>query len=432
VSALTTIGKVLYRLTLPGGLLLVAATGILRSGMLANSAEAVLFLPAAIAVAGLVLSAVFRRSLLFFAMLVLGTAQAALAWTVPNLSFRTGQTLFNVIAILVPLNLVVLAFVRERGIISAAGRRRLALVASEIIVAGLVCLPQLTPIAGWLDRAFLPEPVSSWSSWSHLSQPGLVAFVLAGVAMVVLLARRYHPSESGLLWALVASFVALRLGGTSYRAAVYFACGGLAIVVALLETSYKMAYHDELTKLPSRRSLNEDLMKLPPFYAISMVDVDHFKKFNDTYGHEAGDEVLRLVASRLARVTGGGKAYRYGGEEFAIVFPGKTASDVLGYLEGLRRVIEQSSFVVRGQERRSGKKGKNRPSREVKKKEVNVTVSIGVAASEGERAAPADVLRLADQGLYRAKAKGRNCTVSVRAKKGSGSAQPSMYTVGVS
>jgi diguanylate cyclase (GGDEF)-like protein len=253
-------------------------------------------------------------------------------------------------------------------------------------------------------------------------------WMAAGAVMVALLAWRYQPVESGLLWALVSCFVALRVGGTTYQAAIFFSSGGLAVIVALLETSYRMAYHDELTQLPGRRSLNEDLMKLPATYTIAMADVDHFKRFNDTYGHESGDQALRLVASRLARVTGGGKAYRYGGEEFAILFPGKAADDVVGYLEGLRRLIEQSTFVVRGKERRSGKKGKARSAKDPKKG-TSVTVSIGVASSSGDRAAPAEIMRLADQALYRAKAKGRNCTVSIRSKKGAASARPGMREV---
>jgi len=75
--------------------------------------------------------------------------------------------------------------------------------------------------------------------------------------------------------------------------------------------------------LPSRRALIERLPSLGRRYTVAMVDVDHFKNFNDTYGHDAGDQVLRMVASRLGEVSGGGTAFRYGGEEFTILFPGK-------------------------------------------------------------------------------------------------------------
>ncbi len=211
--------------------------------------------------------------------------------------------------------------------------------------------------AVWLEYSFVPE---AFSAWSHLSQLALLSFTLAVVTLAVLLLRRYTAVESGLLWALLASWIALAVGGGTVRADLFFAAAGATLFVALLETSYKMAYHDELTQLPSRRALNEALMKLPESYTIAMIDVDHFKKFNDSYGHEAGDQALRLVASRLAHVAGGGRAYRYGGEEFAVVFAGKPPEDVVVYLDRMRRIIEQSTFVVRGKDRRKSRGGKPR------------------------------------------------------------------------
>ncbi|HEX3156145.1 MAG TPA: GGDEF domain-containing protein, partial [Candidatus Angelobacter sp.] len=165
-------------------------------------------------------------------------------------------------------------------------------------------------------------------------------------------------------------------------------------------------------------------------YSIAMLDVDHFKKFNDSYGHESGDQALRLVASRLSHITGGGKAYRYGGEEFAIVFPNKSSEEVYVYLDRMRRVIEQSVFTVRGSDRRrKGKSGIGRGA----KKQTNVTVSIGLAATNGDKLAPAEVLRMADQALYKAKAKGRNCTITAKlSKSASAVQQPSMRILSVS
>ncbi len=404
------------------------AAALLRVDVLPDPESKARFLPLAVVATGLVLTAVFRRSRLFFAMLMVAVAQGALTGIAPQAGAGAAQVLFNAIALLLPLNLLALAFLRERGIISPAGRRRLALVAAQMVAIGILCLPQAEHAASWLDRPLVPV---IFSAWSHLSQPALAAFVAATTTMIVLLVRRYRPVESSLLWTLVASFVALRMGGTSYQAGIFFASGSLTMIVALLETSYRMAYHDELTQLPSRRALNEALMKLPGSYTIAMVDVDHFKKFNDTYGHEAGDQALRLVASRLAYVTGGGKAYRYGGEEFAVMYPGKTSEEVFVYLDRMRRLIEQSVFVVRGKERRKSSKGKARGGKEVKK-ETHVTVSIGLASSNGDGIAPAEVMRAADQALYRAKSKGRNCTVAARSGKAPASAEPSMRIVSVS
>jgi diguanylate cyclase (GGDEF)-like protein len=418
----------LYRLTLPGSLLLVFSALLIRVGVLADpQSPLVKFLPVTVFGIGLVLSAFFRRSRLFFALLVLALAQSAFGWVMPRLSADSARIVGNAVAILLPLNLLVLAFLRERGIISPAGRRRLAMVTLQVMSVAILCMPAMAHIAAQLTRAFIPL---IFSRWSRLSQPALLAFILAMAVMTVLLLRRYKAVESSLLWSVVAAFVALRAAGTSHLDGVYFAAGGLALIVALIETSYAMAYLDELTQLPSRRSLNDALLKLGDTYSIAMLDVDHFKKFNDSYGHESGDQALRLVASRLAHITGGGKAYRYGGEEFAIVFPNKASEEVFVYLDRMRRVIEQSVFTVRGADRRrKGKSGIGRGA----KKQTNVTVSIGLAATNGDKLAPAEVLRMADQALYKAKAKGRNCTITAKlSKSASAVQQPSMRVLSVS
>ena len=136
------------------------------------------------------------------------------------------------------------------------------------------------------------------------------------------------------------------------------ATAGLILISSIIENSYFLAYHDELTTLPARRAFNDALLRLEAPYAVAVVDIDHFKKFNDTYGHDTGDQVLRLVAGKLAGVTGGGRAYRVGGEEFSILFPGKSAKDVMPHLDLLRTVIEVATFRVRGgEERRSTARG---------------------------------------------------------------------------
>ena len=90
------------------------------------------------------------------------------------------------------------------------------------------------------------------------------------------------------------------------------------------------------------------MMALGPHYAIAMADVDHFKSFNDTWGHELGDQVLKLIAGKLERVGGGGRAYRYGGEEFAILFPGKDLREAWPHLEAVRQDIAGYRLAIRG------------------------------------------------------------------------------------
>ena len=99
---------------------------------------------------------------------------------------------------------------------------------------------------------------------------------------------------------VIAVFAALSWRAAGPGQELWLATAGLILVVAVIEASYMMAYRDGLTELPSRRALNEALPRLSGQFTVAMVDVDHFKRFNDTYGHDAGDHVLRLVAARLA------------------------------------------------------------------------------------------------------------------------------------
>ena len=193
------------------------------------------------------------------------------------------------------------------------------------------------------------------------------------------------------------------------EALLHMAAAGVILMLGTVETSHALAFRDELTGLPTRRALRQLFDDLGSAYTIAMVDVDHFKKFNDRHGHDVGDQVLKMVAGRLASVTGGGRSFRYGGEEFTVVFPGKTRDEALDHLERLRERIESSSFSVRrvGRPRKApASRAGNRESRAPRK--LSVTVSIGVAERTGKLPDPDAVVKAADKALYRAKRAGRN------------------------
>lgn len=170
-----------------------------------------------------------------------------------------------------------------------------------------------------------------------------------------------------------------------------------------------MAFRDELTGLPARRSLQHKLNTLGNDYTIAMLDVDHFKQFNDTHGHDVGDQVLKLVASQLENVNGGGTAYRYGGEEFTIVFPRRNIKQCIPHLSEVRANVENYTLRLRGKERpRKADKGRTKRGRSQPGKRVSVTISIGVAERNDRLTTSREVMDAADKALYRAKEKGRN------------------------
>jgi len=402
----------------PGICLLVVAA-LLHTGLVTPSGALIAYAFYAALIAGLLLAWRFHSSRIFSALLVLFLAQQAISFFSSGhvSASGAGSTALAAVGLLLPLNFVLLSLQQEKGFtFSSIAPPSLLLFAQSVIVA-VLCRPG--PSAGAqraLHHAQLPGP---------LPFATLLAFAAAAVVLLIRFLLLHKPAESGLLWALAASCLALRFGGTGRIPTAYFAAAAFILAGAIVETSYLLAYHDELTTLPSRRAFRDALLRLDAPYSIAMVDIDHFKRCNDTYGHDTGDQVLRLIASRLARVSGGGQAYRCGGEEFAILFPGKTTSDVLDHLEKLRADIEASTLRLRGPDRRQEARGPDRRnqrargraqtghairqlSRATASSELSVTASIGVATSRRENPSAEEVIQAADKALYRAKAGGRN------------------------
>jgi diguanylate cyclase (GGDEF)-like protein len=256
-----------------------------------------------------------------------------------------------------------------------------------------------------LTRKFLASPLLDRLA---LSQVALLLLCIASALMTLRILIRQTPIDSGLLGALAAvAFICNRQGAPDVSL-VFVTAAGLTLTLTVLQDTYNMAFRDDLTGLPSRRALNEQLTGLGRRYVMAMVDVDHFKRFNDTYGHDVGDQVLKMVATKIQGVKGGGKSFRYGGEEFTVIFPRKKMAETLPHLEDLRKAIAGYKLWLRNPDRpEKAKEGKNRRTGGGGDTAVSVTVSIGVAESE-EGQTPAEILRDADKALYRAKHKGRN------------------------
>lgn len=251
-------------------------------------------------------------------------------------------------------------------------------------------------------------PALHWDGYG-MPQLSFWSLILCLAGMGFFLVK--HPSPqwagqwitlAGIGWILPQLFHA-------YAMPLYTATLLLILAIAVVHESFQMAFRDDLTGLPGRRALNERLQRLGRHYAIAMTDVDHFKKFNDTHGHDLGDQVLRVVAAQLRKVSGGGKAYRYGGEEFTIVFPGKTAEECVIHLEAVREAIESYEIAIRDGNTRPDNKREGRARRgQGRDKTVSVTISMGVAERSLERPDPESVIKAADQALYAAKEAGRN------------------------
>jgi diguanylate cyclase (GGDEF)-like protein len=403
----------LKSLVVPGGVLLLGVAVLAHSGWVTLALPAVSFLYYCALIGGMLLAWRFHSSRIFCALIVLFLAQQTVAF-LSGAQTSSGLAAMPLTVVLVPLNFVFIALMQERGLtVSATAPIGLFLFAQSVVVAVLYGATSGSPA--------LPPQEHHFGATFPLSNYALFIFAGAGIFLLMRFLLTHKPVDSAMLWSLFAFFLSLRYTGTARVSTLYLAASAGTLAESIIENSYLLAYHDELTMLPSRRAFNEALLRLHEPYSIAVVDIDHFKRFNDTYGHDTGDQVLRLVAASLSRVTGGGQAYRCGGEEFTILFPGKTTVDVVDHVEQLRATIESSEFRIRGGERRrvprgperrtSGRLRKGRAIRQLKENSrapLSVTVSIGVATSTKENGNADLVLQAADKALYRAKANGRN------------------------
>ena len=175
----------------------------------------------------------------------------------------------------------------------------------------------------------------------------------------------------------------------------------------LLEEERHRATHDSLTELPNREAYNErafhEMQRFRRYcrpLALAVCDIDHFKRVNDTYGHQAGDKVIKLIAKLLStQIRKVDFVARYGGEEFVMLLPETTAEQAVKVLDKIRQLMEKTPFRF-------------------KQSPVQITLSFGLAEFTEEDSVE-DVFERADKALYDAKKQGRNCCMVYRAEAAS-------------
>lgn len=401
----------LLKLVLPALLLVAAYLARTRFADLGEDSWVIVAnLPYLVCIAAAFMAALFNRSrlllgclgVIFFYWVVRNTLQV-------SLDEPGALRAYLALGLGVPLTGFYLLLLPERGIRSVHGAVYCAGFAL-LLLAAMWLGPWLAGLSESAAHYYLPRPVEG-----YVLSRGATAFsVFVFVVGVGLLCLRDEEAEPALLGALVALCAALALLHVQFISVAMGTAAGLCLMWGIMRSSHAMAYRDELTGLPGRRALNERLRMPFGRYVVAMLDVDHFKKFNDTHGHDVGDDVLRLVASRLRRVGGGGRAYRYGGEEFCIVFARRDLQQCAGFVDEVREQIAEYRMSLRNKTLRpvrSRQGAKRRGATRVNNSQVSVTVSAGLA--ERSEAAPdaESVIAAADKQLYRAKRAGRNRVV---------------------
>ncbi|MBP2021574.1 diguanylate cyclase (GGDEF)-like protein [Clostridium punense] len=350
---------------------------------------------------GIILSIRFNRGRVFLIILLLTLSELFLNYY-SRLSITSTtyyQILYLSICILIPINIVIFSHLKERGLFSMWGKIRISFILIELFVIHKIAMLDNSLIYKILNFKIINIPLDK----AFMNQTVLLIFLLAVIFLIIKAYVKKNIFAVQLVGVLISVFIALFFINDKLSFSIFLSAAGLMLIISIIEDSYSMAYLDELTGIPSRRALREDLLKLGTKYVIAMVDIDFFKKFNDKYGHDVGDDVLKLVASNLTQVTGGGKAFRYGGEEFTILFPGKSINDALPHLESLREQISKAAYT------KKSTKGQKSKGKSTNSSKLFVTISIGVCEKSSKFKQPQDVIKGADKALYRAKKKGRNC-----------------------
>jgi diguanylate cyclase (GGDEF)-like protein len=316
------------------------------------------------------------------------------------------KAVYTALVVIVPFNALMAMIRPERGARYVVVYRWLVLLAGECLLVAWIAAAGRSPVSGTWWNTML-----DW--WLFRSPPtplvGRLVFAAAFIAAVTQAYPDHTPLQVGNCGALAAFFIAAENAGAPSVYTAFMTAAGIILIAALLQESHQLAFRDLLTGLPGRRALEERLRSLGERYAIAMIDVDHFKQFNDTHGHDVGDQVLKLVGARLSQVGGGGTAYRYGGEEFSVVFPDRDLAEALPKLEALRGAIERYRMAIRGEDRpKKAEEGSKRRGAGAPESMLSVTVSIGAAGPAESAPTPHHVIKAADQALYRAKKAGRN------------------------
>lgn len=358
-----------------------------------------------ICAAGIFLSWRFNRSRVLFSLIALLLSYAFIS-AVGGKGHAVDDNLVSlVIGMLLALNFFWIVLIPERGVISNMGRLAVFIFAAE---AGMVLIvlsaPALVPVLRAIQAYQLPLSIPE----SSLALITLVMFCITATVILVQTVWARSEISAGLLVTLLASAYGVNYIGQSQAEALFFATAALILQVTIIRDSHARVYTDELTGLPARRALDEQLMRLGKQYVIAMIDIDHFKKFNDEYGHDVGDQTLRFIATQLSRTKGRAQVFRYGGEEFTLLFRGKTLTEVWAYIDQTRERIENARFTIRASDRPKNKPHK--PTGPGSRKTLSVTVSIGAAQRDADHRRPEDVIKAADEQLYSAKQAGRNRT----------------------
>jgi len=399
-----TIAKSLFSFFIPGGLPFLITVIILNlrimDKVLQNSA---LIYPLIVIGVGLLVGLIFKRIWLMLVILVLALADKALLYFAANtaVTMEGGSLIYQAISFLLPFNLCVFAFMKRRGDVTWQSIWFLSAIILQGCAVAFIYQYRSLGFGSFLEYSAPKLPLLEGIP---LSQLALFAFGIAFAYYLFLYIRTRGVIERSFCWALISVFYGLGLSKIGPVSSIYFSTAGLIFVLSVIEDIYFEGFQDELTDLPTGKSMLGTLSQLDRGYSVALIEVDHIKRLRDNHGRRVSKQVLRNIGSKLTTVAGGGKPFRYGGEVFAVVFPGKFLSDALPLMEELRQTIKKPGPILIDQ-----KSPRKKPKRvEILANKVQVTVSIGVAERKDLEMTSRQAIIKAEKALSTARDEGRD------------------------
>jgi len=392
---------------IPDGVLLLVALALLRpTGLPKWTGMLVLTYDYLVLAGAVVLAWYVGLSRVMMATLLLALADGALShFPGTSLTAGLGRTVFDAVALLLPINFLALSLIQERQFVLRRDIVWLSAIGIQTLAVLWLCFSQRSPyaaaIAASLHGALIDPGLTRWTS---LTQPALLAFGAGFVLVSVRFVLRGNRLDRGFVWALTAVFFALHGTGLGWSSTNFLATAALILIAAVYADEYRLSHYDEVTGVSGRDAFYRALREMTGRYALAVIDIDEMKQINERYGDAVRDKALRLVARKISRLRRG-EAFRYDRDKFAVFFQGKSAVDVLSRLEALRVAIQGMSVPIAGtfhalMRRPALGRFQDQP--------VVVTVSIGVSEPNPQANKPDQVFNRAEQALLRAKQAGRN------------------------
>ncbi len=357
-----------------------------------------------LSIAGLIALLSNRTRELALSLSVLCTYWLIRTYLQAPLDSQPASEVFTLLALALPLIALFLIFIPQQGITQPQG---IAIFLGPPVL--LTAASQILIINPDLFAPFTVDLINNPLWFTRLPGDIALIYVIAiGIATMMLI-RRQQSIESSALGCIAMLFVTLGWIQLNNISAAMFTGMGLLLTINITSGLLHIGLYDELTQIGNRRALIEAAKTAGNQYTLAMVDADHFKQINDRFGHDLGDQALKVIASCMLKTGCGGKAYRYGGEEFCLLFKGKSRDQVADCLEELRQAIANYDMVIRDKKLRPKEQALGEKKRGASKRHSNLrlTVSVGVA-DNANGGSFEHLIKLADRALYKAKAGGRN------------------------